>query len=392
MTSQSTPFRDADLQPFVEQTTQDQPVRQERADERPQKEPTTESGPAPMAAEPGNESGATESRPAVMAAALGSPVAGRVVGSEVAPWDEAKAVNASPGGWQGLLELLGIGRQKKADLESQALEADYERVIRQRTWTRAVNVAVHSTKGSVGCTPFAIVLGGVLASIRGGEVTVLEGTVTPGDLQARAEGNPPRGLGELIGGTDLVTSSGNLAGYTAPQTSFAAVIGTVGHRDRLRADQVKRVRELVDTYAQVSVTDLGSDPTTESTQAGLELTDAVVVPAVVSVRAISHAVDTVHAIVRQRPDLRERVLVVLGHSGAPEDPDVAATAVPWLTKKLENLARVEQVPFDPMLQGDGEITIAQLSPASRLAWKRVAATVVQMILDHPRTDQSRSND
>lgn len=310
-----------------------------------------------------------------------APAVGRVVsdGREIAPWDEATAT-ASTSSWSAFLARLGFGRGQR-EAAAAVERAECERIIRQRTWRRAVNVAVHTSKGSTGCTPFALALGGALSSVRGGQVTVLEGTVTRGDLATRAEGNPPRGLGELLAGCDLVESAGNLAGYTAPQTSHAAVIGSIGERERLSANDVARIRTLIDRYAQLSVTDLGRDESADSTVTALEATDAVVIPAVLSRVALERAVQTAHRVLRQRPDLRGRMVLVLGHSGAPEHPRLVSDGTAWLVDELESIATVMEVPFDPVLQGDGEITWSSLSPASAQAWLRVAAQVVSVISD-----------
>src|SRR5690606_25634451 len=104
------------------------------------------------------------------------------------------------------------------------------RVIRQATWTRAVSVLVGNPKGGTGKTPLALVLGGTLAAIRGGDVAIVEVSDDPGALGYRAEGTPRLGLGEFVRDLDDLTTKGQVTGYTAPQTSFASVVGTVeGH-------------------------------------------------------------------------------------------------------------------------------------------------------------------
>jgi hypothetical protein len=44
---------------------------------------------------------------------------------------------------------------------------------------------------------------------------------------------------------------------------------------------------------------------------------------------------------------------------------------------------VVEVPFDPMIRADAEITLADLSAPSRVAWTCVAARVVEALLAAP---------
>jgi len=79
--------------------------------------------------------------------------------------------------------------------------------------------------------------------------------------------------------------------------------------------------------------------------------------------------------------LSSRTVIVLGHDGGPEDPMLAAT----IRQGLEQLGvrHVVEVPYDPMIRADGEITLANLSPASRVAWTAAAARVVESLLASP---------
>ena len=122
-------------------------------------------------------------------------------------------------------------------------DRENERIVRQSTWTRAMSAVVINPKGGSMKTPLTLLLAGAIAEIRGGGVAAWEGTEVPGDLAAIAEGDPARGLTELIAAGDMVTSAGNLAGYSAPQTSHSAVFGTVGAREEMRPAQIRAVRE-----------------------------------------------------------------------------------------------------------------------------------------------------
>lgn len=288
--------------------------------------------------------------------------------------------------WLARFGLPGSGAVKAPSAEETAEHAKWETIIRQTTWVRAVNIAVMTSKGGNGCTPAALIIGGILANIRGGSVAVFEATVSNGALTGRAEGNPRRGLGELLTGADLISSAGNLAGYTGPQTSYAAVIGSVGSRPQLTPSDVQTTRRVLDTYYQVTVSDMDHNLNAPSSLAAQRSADAAIVPTIADARSLSDAVATVTHLQKTAEHLftgnvREPgpVVVVLGHSGAPEDPNVTAMALTWLQEKLRGLAWVIEAPYEPLFGGDHEVTLSKLSGPSRRAWTHATGLAVKHI-------------
>lgn len=332
-----------------------------------------------------------ESRPAKEAQREGSgPITGAVVPGELLSPQDAAAARATVdrASWKAWLAKLNLtrGPSKAESAEGEAEQHRWETIIRQTTWVRAVNIAVMNRKGGTGCTPAALVVGGVLADVRGGSVVVFEATATSGALTGRAEGNPRRGLGELLAGADLISSAGNLAGYTAPQTSYAAVIGSVGYRPQLTPGDVRSAREVLDTYYQLTVSDMDHNLDAPSSGAAQRSADAVVIPTVADKRSLIDAVETVTHLQKTASHLftgngRDPgpVVVVLGHSGAPEDSNLAGMARQWLEEKLRGLAWVIEAPYEPIFGGDHEVTLADLSAPSRRAWTHAAGLVVQHI-------------
>lgn len=129
-------------------------------------------------------------------------------------------------GWNKFLRTLGLKPKPNA---AELAAADLGRarsLIRLSTWPRSVGILVANPKGGVGKTPLSLLTAGVLANIRGGGTIVLEVSDDPGALAVRAEGPAVAGVAELLRDMDEIRGAGQLAGYVAQQTSYAAVIGT----------------------------------------------------------------------------------------------------------------------------------------------------------------------
>lgn len=301
----------------------------------------------------------------------------------------ATGTRAAQWGWRGRLSRGTAGLVKLAPEPAELAHREALATIRRATWARAVNVIVTNAKGGSGKTPTALILAGILGHVRGGYVAAWEAAESVGTLNQRAEGDPDRGLAELLAGVGDVRSAGTLGGFTAPQTSHADVIGSVGGRAVLTAADVLAARQVLDTYYRVTITDTGNNPGHEAYQAALRTADAAVLPCLVSIDALA-GLEEAQAVMRAAggqvaaPDgLLSRVVVVLGHDGGPEDSHIAAE----LRARLEELgvAAVVEVPFDPAIRLGGSITLASLSERSTRAWTAAAAAVVEA-LRTARTD------
>lgn len=289
-------------------------------------------------------------------------------------------------GLRGWLNQLGL-RLPPGPAESAALEREHElaaaqTTIRQATWTRAVSVLVANPKGGTGKTPLSLLLGGTLAAIRGGSVAVIEVADDPGALAYRAEGTPRLGIGDLVRDADQIRTAGQLAGYTAPQTSFAAVIGSSARRPRLDADGVAAMVRVIDEYYAIRVMDSGNQPTSSAFQGALAATDVLVVPVV-------NAGDSTLEAVRLLDGLRDagadaavvaaRAIVVRVTDGRPETDAINAEVARIMT--AAGAAAICDLPYDPHIAERGQLTLASLQPETRTALTRIAATVVGAVTE-----------
>lgn len=287
-------------------------------------------------------------------------------------------------GIRGLVARIGISvppsKTEVARLEVEALLRRDEEVIRQTTWTRAVSILVANPKGGVGKTPTALALGGVLGSIRGGSVCIVEVSDDPGALTFRAEGSPKLGLGELVRDVATIRSAGQLAGYTAPQTSFASVIGTIGRRPRLSKDDVVDVARVIDDFYSVRIMDSGNQPSSSAFAGAVATADALVVPVYNTGDAVIDAVNLLLELRAQGDKaaaLANRATLLRLTDGRPENPAVVERVEAMIHDA--GFAQQFAIPFDPHIAERSQITLARLAPQTVHAFTSAAAAVVRTL-------------
>lgn len=287
-------------------------------------------------------------------------------------------------GWRGLLTRIGItldpGEAEKTELRAAAQLEGWETVIRQFVGTEAVGILVANPKGSSGKTPTSILLGGLLATIRGGSVAVLEVSDDRGTLAFRAEGNPTRGVAELVRDADTIRSAGQLAGYTAPQTSYASIIGSVGNRAPLTRDDVIAAARVIDEFYAIRVMDSGNQPTSSAFAGAIDTTDALVVPVLNSADAVLEAIAMLDRLRAESPkgeQLANTAILVRLIDGRPENPQLVARLDDIIDRA--GIGGVFTIPYDPHIAERGQITLAKIAPATRAALTAAAAAVVETI-------------
>lgn len=310
------------------------------------------------------------------------------------PTEDATAPVAGPGdlrirertsdvpslGWNKFLRSLGL-RPKPNTAELAAAELGRARsLIRLSTWPRSVGILVANPKGGVGKTPLALLTGGMLANTRGGGTIVLEVSDDPGALAVRAEGPAAAGVAELLRDADQILGAGQLAGYVAQQTSYAAVIGTASDRDPLTGEDVRRMAALTDTYYPVRVMDSGNQPSSDAFHGALAVTDVLVIPVLDALPEINGAMQLLrhlHKLGGHAAGLARTAIIVRMHDGRTEDAEVRAYADQLV--ETAGVGGVVHVPFDPHIAERTTLSFAQLKPATTAAITQLTAAIVSQL-------------
>jgi len=269
--------------------------------------------------------------------------------------------------------------------------------IRQTVHGRPISIVVMNQKGGSGKTPTIHCLAAAIGQQRPGQVAAWEATDEKGNLLDYAEGRAAEGVVELIeaAARGQIKDSAALTRYGLTQSSGVTVYGTVGSRKPFTDTDVETLYEVLSKQYPVSVIDSANTTRTRAITAVLDLADAVVVPTTVDMMAIKGALDTLravldedpHHIIRFRPELRQRTVVILSHhrdvSRMDENERRTYDELHAMTldvlSKLPTPIPVIEVPYDQHIADKGPITQSSLSEASRDAWQQAAATVLSLI-------------
>jgi len=340
----------------------------------PAADPENDDGAGPSLA-PSDTTGIDRSSTSVL---FSSSAAGLAAASRTS--NPAKASTGFRGVLAGLGFPVGPGPAEVVERNREELRINDETTVRQATWTRAVSILVNNPKGGTGKTPTALLLGGVLAAIRGGSVAILEVSDDPGALTFRAEGDPQLGLGELVRDVDQIHTAGRLAGYTAPQTSFASVIGSTGRRERLTGDSVIAVTSVIDEFYGIRVMDSGNVTTSSAFQGAVSVSDVLVIPVMNAGDSVLEAIQLLEELRSAGGDsaeLADRAIAIRLTDGRPENDAVRQEVARLLDRA--GVSAVHEIPYDSHIAERGQITLGNLNPATRDAFTAAAASVVRSL-------------
>lgn len=291
-----------------------------------------------------------------------------------------RAAEAPSLGWRAVARNLGF-KVKQGPAELAAAELGSARsLIRLSRWQRSVGILVANPKGGVGKTPLSLAIGGCFATTRGGGAVVVEVADDPGALSVRSEGRASVGVAELLRDLDQIRGAGHLAGYVSQQTSYASVIGTVGDREPLSGEDVKRITSKIDEFFPVRVMDTGNQPSSSAFHGALDVTDVLVIPVLDALDALQGAMQLLrhlHQVGGHAAHLARNAIVVRTHDGRPEDAEVSAYADELIEKA--GIRAVYHLPMDHHIAERTTLVYGQLAPATKDAITRLTAGVVEQL-------------
>lgn len=269
-----------------------------------------------------------------------------------------------------VLRILSFGLAKPKPGREEQEFRNNNQIIREGHWAKSVRIGVVSPKGSSMKTPTALILGGVLASQRGGSVAIWDACDAAGTLHDRAGGHQLRCVSDIALHPEQFPDPATVSSCAATQRSFADVLGSLSEREFTR-ESVEAVTGVLDVAYRIQVADTANTPHSSAYQAVLELADILVIPTTLTADSINKALSLIRRVQDGQDHLSQHAVVVLSRFGGP----VTVAEAHKLFSGV-GIGAVVEVPYDPHIAAGVEIDPTELSHESKLAWTRVAATVV----------------
>ncbi|WP_127475684.1 MinD/ParA family ATP-binding protein [Microbacterium sulfonylureivorans] len=293
--------------------------------------------------------------------------------------DPHQVIRSEPEGyWQHLVYSISGRRINLGDGKRARARKDLDRRIAAPLNGVARFVPVLSRKGGVGKTTVTTLLGMALADARDDRVIAVDANPDRGTLAeriARTSGKTVRDLvrirGDVVGFNDLSTIVARdetrldvVASDSDPRVSEA--FSDVDYRD---------VASLAAHYYSIVLTDTGTGIVHSVMGATLELADQIVIVAGLSVDEARLASETLTWLETNGHADKVRNSVVVLNNSRPGNPLVQL-------EELESHFRtrvraVVRMPYDPHIAAGSAIVFRDLQPATRLAARDLAATVVE---------------
>lgn len=286
----------------------------------------------------------------------------------------APLIDGRPAGQSTLARLHRRGQRlmvTRAEQDEAQLE---QRLLSQRSVSRANAVAVMSPTGGVGKTTCAFMIGNLLAAQLKLRVVVVDGNPAFGTLAqlTPTSRRPERGLAELLEDSDRLFTAAEVAAYTARLPTGLHVLAAQRdseHAVRLEPDWYGELFALLSCFYEVVILDLGPGVVSPLARHAARWADQIVLVTTAD-WAASHAGLEALAHLRRR----ERTTVVI--NGAREDTVLEEHFL------AEEPRSAVTLPYDEQLAAMLEsrtYSLAPLAPSTRTAIKRLGVAVAEQL-------------
>jgi MinD-like ATPase involved in chromosome partitioning or flagellar assembly len=280
-------------------------------------------------------------------------------------------------GWRGLAYLAGARRVKPGERELRHRAC--LRFIRRRMRTPKI-IAVFSPKGGVGKSTTAIMLGQVLAQVRGDLIAALDANPDSGNLVRRLPGPcSPHTADDLGRDISQIARYTDLLPYLTKDDSGLCVIRSADDAaGRLGPDEYRTILGLLSRFYGITIVDLGTGIREPAFLSIVDAADALVAVTEPSLDATEVAIGGIDWLRRQFPAKIGGGTLVLNAT----EPHYTHVDVGRLAAEFgKHMIRVLQVPRDPHLATGGPPRWPLLARPTREAYLGLAAAVIEGLPD-----------
>ncbi|MGO2933154.1 MinD/ParA family ATP-binding protein [Microbacterium sp.] len=290
-------------------------------------------------------------------------------------------------GWQGFLNRLSLGRLR---LNPGAPEVDARsgKASIQRGLLGHKTVTLANLKGGSSKTTCAYLIGATLGRERGGNLLVWDNNENSGTLGERAiRASHEHTAVDLLEHIDDFVSPANaqhLINYVRPQgeNKFHVLASQDEGMSRSVIDGAafSQLHKVLRNFYHLTIVDTGNASNASTWQAAMEESDEIVIVALNKEDSTTIATSTVDVLVKQgHMDRLARGIVIISEmpvTSAEQRKSAAARLERFREHMLNYLREVIVLPYDPALNEGGEIDYDRLSPATREAYRRATAAIV----------------
>nr|WP_228479558.1 MinD/ParA family protein [Microbacterium atlanticum] len=293
--------------------------------------------------------------------------------------DPHQVVRPEPeGAWQHFVYSISGRRINLGDSKRARARKELDRRIAAPLPGGARFVPVLSRKGGVGKTTVTTLLGMALADARDDRVIAVDANPDRGTLAeriTRESGKTVRDLvrvrGEVVGFNDL----SNMVARDETRLDVVASDADPRVSEAFSDADYRDVASLAAHYYSVVLTDTGTGIVHSVMEATLDLADQLVIVAGLSVDEARLASETLTWLETNGHSEKVRNAVVVLNSARPGHPLVQLDELE--THFRTRVREVVRIPYDAHIAAGSAIVFRELQPATRLAARRLAATVVE---------------
>ena len=273
-----------------------------------------------------------------------------------------------------VIKVLSLGLATPRPGREELAHRHNVRTIRQATWPRAVRIAVTNPKGGSGKTPTAVILGGLLASIRGGSVAIWDAADAAGTLGGRTEGIAARCVSDIDADPDAYAAPEHRRdGRRHPNLASRTSCPRCGNGNSPATASTGSPPCWTGPTGSASPTP-GTCRTRAAFTRTIALADILVIPTTLTADSVNKAVGLLRRLQDTPTGLAQHAVVAVLHTRGPETPGLAAQISGIFANA--GVGAVVDIPFDPHIAAGTAISIGSLSHPSRVAWTRLAAATV----------------
>lgn len=280
--------------------------------------------------------------------------------------------------WQQLVYSVSRHRINLGDGRRARARKDLDRRISAPLSGEPRFVPVLSRKGGVGKTTITSLLGMALADARDDRVIAVDANPDRGTLADRVGRANGRTVRDLVRAHDDVTGYGDVSSIVARDATRLDVLASDSDprvSEAFSDEDYRRVADVAAHYYSIVLTDTGTGIVHSVMEATLELSDALVVVAGLSVDEARLASETLTWLETNGYADRVRNAVVVLNNARPGAPLVRESE---LEAHFRSRVRsVIRMPYDAHVATGSAIAFRDLQPATRQSARELAAAVVE---------------